>query len=174
MRYANALFELAVEQDSLDSIAADIDAFGGLLEESPDLVRLVRSPVFSTEEQSRALGAVLGKAGIGGMVRNFVALVAANRRAFALRDMVRGFRQLVAAHRGEATADVASAEALSDKQVESLKAALKSVVGKDVSLNATVDPSLIGGLVVKMGSRMIDTSLKTKLNSLRIAMKEVG
>jgi F-type H+-transporting ATPase subunit delta len=173
-RYATALFELANEAGQLDAVAGDIDRFDAMLAESPDLVRLVRSPVFTPDDQVRAVSAVLQRAGIGGLVANFVKLGARNRRLFAVPDMFRGYRALLAAHRGETTADVTSAEPLSDGQIADLKAALRDVTGKEVRVNAAVDPSLIGGLVVKLGSRMIDTSLKTKLNALKIALKEVG
>ncbi len=173
-RYATALFELALEGGQLDSVATDVDRFDALITESADLQRLVRSPVFTPDDQLAAVTAVLGRAGIGGLVANFVKLAARNRRLFAVPDMFKAYRALLAAHRGETTADVTSAEPLSEAQVADLKAALKSVTGKDIRVNATVDASLIGGLVVKLGSRMIDTSLKTKLNALKIALKEVG
>ncbi len=173
-RYATALFELAVEAGELDAVAADADRFDAMVAESPDLTRLLRSPVFTPDEQLKAMSAVLERAGIGGLVANFVKLAARNRRLFAVPEMFRGYRALLAAHRGESSADVVSAEKLSAKQLAGLKAALAEVTGKDVRVNAKVDPSLIGGLVVKVGSRMIDTSLKTKLNALKIALKEVG
>jgi F-type H+-transporting ATPase subunit delta len=137
-------------------------------------MRLVKSPVYGAEDQVRALDAVLGKAKIGGLVANFVKLVASNRRLFALPGMLKTFRALAAASRGEAAADVTSATPLSDANLDALKKALKASTGKDVKINPTVDPKLIGGLIVKVGSRMIDTSLRTKLNSLNHSMKEVG
>lgn len=174
LRYASALFELALEAGSLDAVSADLDAFERLLGESADLARLVRSPVFSGDEQIRAVGAVLARAGIGELSANLIKLAAQNRRLFVLPDMIKAYRQLLAAHRGEATAEVTSAEPLSDAQVSALKAALSGVTGgKDIKLASSVDPSLIGGLIVKVGSRMIDTSLKTKLSSLKVALKEV-
>jgi F-type H+-transporting ATPase subunit delta len=173
-RYATALFELALDAGQLDPVASDLDRFEKLLQSSPDLVRLVRSPVFTPDDQLKAVSAVLDKAGIGGLVANFIKLTARNRRLFAVPDMIRGYRALLAAHRGEASADVTTAEPLSASQLAGLKAALAEKTGKDVRVNAKVDPSLIGGLVVKVGSRMIDTSLKTKLNALKIALKEVG
>ena len=173
-RYATALFELAAEAGKLDAVAADADRFDALLAESPDLVRLVRSPVFTPDDQLKAVTAVLDRAGISGLVANFVKLTARNRRLFAVPDMFRGYRRLLAAHRGEASAEVVSAETLSASQLADLKAALAEVTGKDVRVDAKVDASLIGGLIVKVGSRMIDTSLKTKLNALKIALKEVG
>jgi len=173
-RYATALFELAEEAGTLDDVGSALSTFQDMLDMSSDLMRLVRSPVFSANDQNRAIAAVVEKAGITGVAANFIGLVAKNRRLFAISDMIRDFRRLLAAHRGEVTAEVASAAKLTAAQVEALKAALKEKVGHDVQLDATIDPALLGGLVVKVGSRMIDTSLRTKLNSLKIAMKEVG
>lgn len=173
-RYATALFELARDQKSIDSVRADVDKFAGLLADNPDLVRLVRSPVFTAQEQNKALDAVLAKAGITGIAANFLKVLTANRRLFAVNDAIRAFRALVAKFRGEATADVTVAEPLNDKNLDALKASLKSVTGKDVDLNVKVDPSIIGGLIVKLGSRMVDSSLRTKLNSIKHAMKEAG
>ncbi|MEA2976955.1 MAG: F-type H+-transporting ATPase subunit delta [Alphaproteobacteria bacterium] len=173
-RYANALFELALEQKNLDAVKADLERFDALVAGSADLTRLVRSPVFTAEEQAKALSAILGKAGIGGLVAKFLKLVASNRRLFAARDMVRAFRALVATHKGEATAQVTVAEKLGDKHLDALKSALKGVTGKDVDLNVKIDPKIIGGLIVKVGSRMVDTSLRTKLSSIKHAMKETG
>jgi F-type H+-transporting ATPase subunit delta len=173
-RYATALFELARDQKVVDEVKADLERFEGLLNESTDLKRLVRSPVFAADAQSKALSAVLDKAGIAGISANFLKVLTANRRLFAVTDVIRAYRALVAMFKGEATADVTVAEALSDKNLDALKVALKSVTGKDVALNVKIDPSIIGGLVVKLGSRMIDSSLRTKLNSIKHAMKEAG
>ena len=173
-RYATALFELARDQKSVDAVKVDLDRFEAMLADSADLKRLVRSPVFSAETQSKALTAVLDKSGISGISANFLKVLTANRRLFAVTDVIRAFRALVAKFKGEATADVAVAETLSDKHLDALKAALKTVTGKDVALNVKVDTSLIGGLVVKLGSRMVDSSLRTKLNSIKHAMKEAG
>jgi F-type H+-transporting ATPase subunit delta len=145
-----------------------------MLNDSTDLKRLVRSPVFSAGEQSKALIAVLDKAGIAGVSANFLKVLTANRRLFVVTDVIRAFRALVAKFKGEATADITVAEALSEKNLDALKTALKTVTGKDVALNVKVDPSIIGGLVVKLGSRMVDSSLRTKLNSIKHAMKEAG
>jgi F-type H+-transporting ATPase subunit delta len=171
-RYATALFDLARETDAIDAVKADLERFDALMAESADLKRLVRSPVFSADEQSQALSAVLERAGIGGLAAKFLKLVTANRRLFAVRDMVRGYRKLVALAKGEATAEVTVAEELKDEHLDALRAALKSVSGKDVDLAIKIDPAIIGGLVVKLGSRMVDTSLRTKLNAIRHAMKE--
>lgn len=173
-RYATALFELARDQKLVDEVKSDLDKFEAMLNDSADLKRLVRSPVFAADAQSKALSAVLDKAGIAGTAANFLKVLTANRRLFAVADVIRAYRALVAKFKGETTADVTVAEALSDKNLDALKVALKSVTGKDVALNVKVDPSIIGGLVVKLGSRMVDGSLRTKLNSIKHAMKEAG
>jgi len=172
-RYARALFELALDNKAVDAVKTDLDRFDAMLSDSPDLLRLVRSPAFGVEAQTRALTAVLDKAGIGGYARNFLLLLAQNRRLFALRDIIRGFRNLVANWKGEVRAEVTAAEPLSEKHLDALKAALKSVTsGKTIDLNVKVDPAIIGGLTVKVGSRMVDSSLRTKLNAIKFAMKE--
>lgn len=173
-RYATALYELADEQKALDDVAGDLKNIRQMLAESPDLVRLVRSPVFSAEEQGSALDAILTRAGISPTVKNFVGVVVRNRRLFALSDMISGYLAILAAHRGEVTAEVTSAQPLNESHTSSLAAALRNVTGRDVQMDVKVDPELLGGLVVKVGSRMIDSSLRTKLNSLKIAMKEAG
>ena len=173
-RYATALFELARDEQSVDQVRADLDKFEAMLNDSADLKRLVRSPVFAADAQLKALTAVLDKAGIAGTSAKFLKVLTANRRLFAVADVIRAYRALVAKFKGEASAEVTVAEELSDKNLDALKAALKSVTGKDVALNVKVDPAIIGGLVVKLGSRMIDSSLRTKLNSIKHAMKEAG
>ena len=173
-RYAGALFDLALAENKLAPVDADLARFDALVEGSQDLRRVVNSPVFSSDEQLRAVKAILAKAGIAGLVGNFVQVVAKNRRLFAMQGMLGAYRQLVSAHKGEVTADVKLASKLTAAQEKELKAALKGVVGKDVAINATVDPSLLGGMIVKVGSRQIDTSLRTKLSSLKLALKEVG
>ena len=173
-RYATALFELARDEKSVDAVKADLDKFAAMLAASADLRRLVRSPVFAAEAQSKALGAVLEQGGISGISSNFLQVLTANRRLFAVGDVIREFNALVAKFKGEASANVTVAEALSEKNLDALKTALKSVTGKDVILNVKVDPSIIGGLVLKLGSRMVDSSLRTKLNSIKHAMKEAG
>ena len=171
-RYATALFELTLEANAVEAVKADLDRFDALVAESADLNRLVRSPVFSAEEQLQALSVVLDRVGISGLAANFFKLVAANRRLFAVRDMIKAFRALIAQHKGEATAAVTVAEPLKDQHVDALRAALKSVTGKDVDLDIKIDPAILGGLVVKLGSRMVDSSLRTKLNGIKHAMKE--
>jgi F-type H+-transporting ATPase subunit delta len=172
-RYATALFELALENKAVDAVKKDLDQFDALIADSADLNRLVRSPVFDADEQLKALSAILAKAGISGLAANFLRVITTNRRLFAVRDMIRGYRALVARHKGEVTAHVTVAEKLSDTHLGALKSALKSVTsGKDIDLDVRIDPAIIGGLIVKVGSRMVDSSLRTKLNSIKLAMKE--
>jgi F-type H+-transporting ATPase subunit delta len=171
-RYATALFDLALETNAIDAVKNDLDRFDALIAESADLTRLVRSPVFSADEQLAGLSAVLERVGISGLAAKFLKLVASNRRLFAVRDMVKAFRELVADHSGKATAEITVAEQLKDQHVEALRAALKAVTDKDIDLDIKVDPAIIGGLVVKLGSRMVDSSLRTKLNAIKHAMKE--
>lgn len=174
-RYARALFELALDAKSVDAVKADIEKFDAMISESADLYRLVRSPVFGAEEQGKALAAVLDRAGIGGLAGKFLKLITANRRLFAVRDMIRDFRKLVARWKGEVTAEVTVAEQLSDARLNEIKDTLKAITGeKAVDLNVKIDPSIIGGLTVKLGSRMVDSSLRTKLNAIKHAMKEAG
>jgi F-type H+-transporting ATPase subunit delta len=170
-RYASALFDLARDERQVDAVADSLNQFDTLLKESADLRRLVRSPVFSAEEQEAAIGAVLDKAGIGGLAGNFIRLAASNRRLFALPDMIDAFRTLVQDSKGIVRAQVRVAEKPSDTVIEEIKASLRDIAKADVDVDLVIDPSLIGGLVVKMGSRMVDASLKTKLNGIRLAMR---
>jgi F-type H+-transporting ATPase subunit delta len=170
-RYASALFELASEAKAVDKVGADLNSFKALLDSSDDLMRLVRSPVFTAEDQIAALEAICEKAGIGGLALNFIKLVTQNRRLFFIADMIKGYSALLAASKGEVPAEVTSAEELSSKHVADIKAALRASVGRDIQLSTRVDPSILGGLIVKVGSRMMDNSLKTKLQNLKIAMK---
>ena len=172
-RYGNALFELALENKAVEAVKADLDRFDTLIADNPDLNRLVRSPVFGADEQLRALTAILDKAGIKGFAANFLRVITTNRRLFAVRDMIRAYRVLAARHKGEVTAEVTVAEPLSDKNLDALRDALKSVTGgKEIDFDVKVEPAIIGGLIVKVGSRMVDSSLRTKLNAIKIAMKE--
>ncbi len=174
-RYASALFSLARDARDTDRVAASLAAFDAMIAESPDLQRLVRSPVFSASEQLKALSAILERAGVSGIAANFIKLVAAKRRLFAIRDMIADYGKLNDAFRGVTRAEVTSAAPLTDANVAALKESLRAASGgKDVELTAKVDASIIGGLVVKLGSRMVDGSLKTKLNAIRTRMKEVG
>lgn len=174
-RYAAALFSLAKESRSIDSVSADLKAFSALVDKSEDLRHLVKSPAFSAEDQTRALGKVLEAAGIAGLASRFLLLVASKRRLFAVKDMIAGFVALDDADRGVSRAEVTVAEPLSEANHGALIAALRDVTGgKSVEVDVKVDPAILGGIVVRLGSRMVDGSLKTKLNSLRTRMKEVG
>ena len=174
-RYAQALFDLARESKTTDKVGADLDTFSQMIGESADLRRFLRSPAFSAEEQTAAIAALLNKAGIAGTAANFLKLVAQKRRLFALEDMIRDYRKLNDGEKGLAQAEVTVAEPLKDAHVLALKDALASVAGtSDVNVTIKVDPSIIGGMIVQLGSRMIDSSLKTKLNMIRTRMKEVG
>ena len=173
-RYAGSLYELASEAKSVAAVEKDLGRFGAMIEGSADLNRLIASPVFSGADQLAAVTAIAAKAKIGGLVGNFLKVVASNRRLFAVPAMITAFREIAAEKRGEMSADVVSAHALTPAQEKELSATLKGVAGKDVSLKVSVDASLLGGMVVRLGSRQIDTSLKTKLASLKLALKEVG
>jgi F-type H+-transporting ATPase subunit delta len=173
-RYAAALFELADENEALDQVAQDLTSLKTMLAESPDLVRMVRSPILSRADQGRAMAAVMQQAGVSELVQRFVGLVAQNRRLFALEGMIDAFLAELARRRGQTTARVTAARPLSDAQVHALTEALRSSLGRQVDVRLDVDPALIGGLVVKVGSRMIDTSVRTKLTKLQLAMKGVG
>jgi F-type H+-transporting ATPase subunit delta len=172
--YAAALFDLAKSEKTVESVEQGLDRLVALASESPDFARFLRSPVINAEEKLVAMHAVLERAKPHTMVGDFVRVVARNGRLFALPAMIAAFKDLAAGHRGEISADVTSATPLSAAQAKSLAETLTSKIGKSVSLNQFVDPSLIGGLVVKVGSQMIDSSLKTKLQAMKIAMKEVG
>lgn len=173
-RYATAIFELALEKNAIDEVAGNLATVRGMLDDSDDLRRLVRSPVIGRDAQGRAVAALAEQAALGALTTSLLGLLARNRRLFVLADMIRAFHSLLAAHRGEVTAEVTAARPLTDQQTQAIMASLKRATGRDVRLSATVDPLLIGGLVVKVGSRMIDASLKAKLQSLRLAMKGAG
>ncbi|GAK44309.1 ATP synthase F1 subunit delta [Tepidicaulis marinus] len=173
-RYAVALFELAEAGGSLEQVESDLSTLVSMIGSSSDLDRFIRSPLFKSDEQLRAMNAVMKRAGLGDLTQNFIGVVIKNRRLFALPSMVKVFGALMARRRGEISADVLSAHPLSDSQVTELKEALKASMGKDVAITTSVDAGLLGGLIVKMGSRMIDASLRTKLNKLKFAMKEAG
>jgi F-type H+-transporting ATPase subunit delta len=170
-RYATALFELAVDHGAIDGVIEDLSRLQAMIDESGDLRRLIRSPLFSREQQSKAMEAVLEKAGLSQLVRNFVGVVARNRRLFAIENMIRIYRELVARHRGEVTAEVTSAAPLSETQRAAVEQALKQAIGSNVAVNTAVDPALIGGMIVRVGSRMVDSSLRSKLQRLQLVMK---
>ena len=173
-RYASALLELAEEKKALDAVAEDFRSLQGLLDESEDLQRLIHSPIYGSEEQTKAMLAVLDKAGADDLTKRFIWVVAENRRLFALSDMISAYLSELARRRGEITAEVTAARELSDAQKDKLVESLKKAAGAKVQVDVKVDPSLLGGLIVKVGSRMIDGSLKTKLSKLQVVMKGVG
>ncbi|MBO0661659.1 F0F1 ATP synthase subunit delta [Jiella sp. MQZ9-1] len=173
-RYAQSLFELALEDNALETVESELQSFDSLIRENADFRRLVESPAFSSGEQLRAIEAIVAETGPSALTGNFLKVVAANRRLFVLPGMIRRFRQLTAAHRGEIEVDVTSAHSLDDGQRKELADALGSYAGKTVTMREKVDPAILGGLIVKIGSRQIDTSLRSKLNSLKLALKEVG
>lgn len=170
-RYANALFDLATENKSVANTGDALQSFLAIVESSDDLQRLMRSPVFKTEDQMAAIDALATKAKISGLALNFLKLMGKNRRLAAVPGAIAGYQALVAKSRGEVTAEVTSAEKLSPKQITDLKAALKASIGSDVQLSTKIDASILGGLIVKVGSRMVDNSLQTKLQNLKVAMK---
>jgi len=170
-RYANAVFELAQEQKAVDAVSADLASLRRAMETSSDLTRLVRSPVFSAETQAKALKAVLEKMDAQALTIKFVLLLAHKRRLFVLTQIIKQYEHLVARSRGETEAEVTAARALNDAELNELRAALKAKLGKEPRLHAKVDPTLLGGLIVKVGSRMIDSSIRTKLAGIRAAMR---
>ncbi len=173
-RYATAIFELAKEDNALSALESDVDTLDGALKDSADFRSLIASPVYSRAEQAKGVSAVAEKAGLTKTVASSLALMASKRRLFVLPALVRELRARIAAEKGEVTADVTAAKALTKAQEDKLARTLKDRVGKDVKINMAVDESLIGGLVVKVGSRMIDTSIRSKLAALQNSMKEVG
>lgn len=173
-RYATALFDLAKEDKALKVLEADATALEAALVASPELVAMIASPIISRAEQAGAIAAIAAKMGVAPLMANTLALMAANRRLFVLPQFIATLRVRIAAEKGEMTAEVTAAKALTAAQSKKLAATLKAKVGKDVILKTTVDESLIGGLVVKLGSTMIDTSIRAKLAALQNAMKEVG
>ncbi len=173
-RYATAVFDLSRDEGALADLETNVDDLAAALSGSEDLRELISSPVYSREAQGRAIAAVADKMGLMPILKNTLGLMASKRRLFVLPQLVEALRARIAEHKGEVTAEVTSAKALTKTQSEALAKTLKSRVGKEVKINAAVDESLIGGLVVKVGSKMIDTSIRSKLNSLQNAMKEVG
>ncbi|MGD9537381.1 MAG: F0F1 ATP synthase subunit delta [Alphaproteobacteria bacterium] len=170
-RYAAALFALADERGALDAVASDLDRIQTLIGTSADLRSLLRSPVLSRAEQGRALAAVLDRLEVNPIVKNLVGLMAKNRRLFVLDKTITAYRERLARHRGEVSAEVTSAIPLKPEHLQAVRESLKRVVGRDVTLDVKVDPALIGGLIVRVGSRMLDNSLRTKLQNLELALK---
>lgn len=170
-RYASALFDLASENGVVTAVESDLDKLGEALKGSDDLAALIRNPKVSRDAAARAIDAVAGVLGLSDLTRNFLGVLAGNRRLSALPEVVRAFSTIAAAQRGEVTAEVTSAHALDDDQLAQLAARLKAREGKEVKIKASVDPEILGGLVVRIGSRQIDGSIRTRLNSLAQAMK---
>lgn len=171
-RYADALFDLALEDGALATVEKDLAGLRAAIDASPDLKAFLASPLYEAEDQRRAIGALAERAGYSPLTKNFLGLIASNRRLFALEAVIAAFFARLAAHRGEVSAEAVSAVALNAEQARRLRTEIEAVVGKAVNLSTRVDPELLGGLVVKVGSTMIDSSLKTKLNRLRSVLKE--
>jgi F-type H+-transporting ATPase subunit delta len=170
-RYASALFDLARDQRQIESVGTSLDALGQALLDSKDFAELVSSPLVSRDEAGKAFGAIAPQLGLDPITTNFLGVLARNGRKNELRNVIRAFRRLAAEHRGETTADVVTARPLTDDQIAALKAQLRARAGRDVAIDATVDPTILGGIVVKLGSQQIDASIRTKLNRLALAMK---
>ena len=173
-RYAAALFDLADERRVLDQVAADLRQLRAMMQASTDLVRLTRSPILSRDEQFKGIGALAEHAGFSSLVRDFLGVVARNRRLFAVPGMIEAFLAQLATRRGEVTAEVTAAQPLSEAQLAALNEQLRRTIGSRVSVDVQIDPGLIGGLVVKLGSRMVDGSIKSKLQRLQLAMKSIA
>ncbi|MFY9212861.1 MAG: F0F1 ATP synthase subunit delta [Aestuariivita sp.] len=173
-RYATAMFEIALESKDLDGLEASLNDLAAALDESADLRELISSPVIARSDQKAAMAAVAKKMALSQAMQNVLGLMADKRRLFVLPQMIKALRAKIAEHRGEVTADVVSAKALTKAQSDKLAKTLATKFGKNITIKASVDESIIGGLVVKVGSKMIDTSIAAKLNSLQNVMKEVG
>lgn len=171
-RYAAALFDLAREADALETVEGELNSLGAAVAASPDLRGFLKSPVYDRADQVKAVAAIAKKAGYGALTTNFLKLVASNRRLFALAAMIAAFAALAARHRGEVSAQATSAAPMSDDQIKTLRLEIEAMLGQAVKLETRVDPDLLGGLIVRIGSKMIDSSLRTKLNRLRTRMKE--
>jgi F-type H+-transporting ATPase subunit delta len=173
-RYAAALFDLADERRMLDEIASDLRQLRAMLQASGDFVRLIRSPILSRDQQAKALGVLAERAALSPLVRDFLAVVARNRRLFAVPAIIEAFLAKLAARRGEVNAQVTAAQALNETQLATLNEQLRRSIGSRVSVDVLIDPGLIGGMIVKVGSRMVDGSIKSKLQRLQLAMKNIA
>lgn len=173
-RYASALFELANASKQIDAVTSDLNSFNVMINGSEDLRKFLYSPVISSIEQGKALSVIVEKAKFIDLTSNFIAVVANNRRLFVLPSIILAFRTILSQHRGEVTAEVITASELSKKQLTTLGASLRKAIGSKITISASVDHELLGGLVVKIGSRMVDSSLRTKLQQLRLAMIRTG
>jgi len=173
-RYAAALFELADERGALDAVADDLRAMRAMLHDSVDLARVIRSPVLSRDAQGKAIALVAEKAGLSQLTRDFLAVVARNRRLFAVPAMIEAYLTRLAQRRGEVTAEVTVAQPLDEARHAALTEQLRRVIGARVVVDIRVDPRLLGGMIVKIGSRMVDASLNSRLQRLRLAMTGIG
>jgi F-type H+-transporting ATPase subunit delta len=170
-RYASALFDLASDERQIDAVGRSLDSLNQALLDSKDFAELIASPLVSRDKAGDAFAALAPQLGVDPLTANFLGVLARNGRKNELRAIIRAFRRLAAEHRGETTAEVISAHPLNDDQIGALKAQLRARAGRDVTLEAEVDPAILGGIVVKLGSQMIDASIRTKLNRLASAMK---
>lgn len=173
-RYATALFDLAKAEQSLDRVEGDLSGFVRLLDESADLKRLVESPVIGREEQEKAVLDIAGKGGLEALTTRFLGLLARHRRLFALPGIAKAFTAMLAAHKGEVSAEVVSATPLAEADLDTLRQSIAAHVGQAVTVETRVDPALLGGVVVRVGSRMLDASLRTKLQKLEQSLKGRG
>ena len=173
-RYATALFDLALEGGALDALEKDADALGAAIDDSEDLRDLLTSPIYGREDSEKGIGALAEKMGLQALTGSTLKLMAQNRRLFVVPALVDALRAKIADHKGEVVAEVISAKPLTALQTGKLTSALKASEDQEIKLNVTVDDSIIGGLIVKMGSKMIDTSIRSRLNALKNSMKEVG
>ena len=173
-RYATALFELASADKQLDQVARDLLRLDAMIKASDDLERLIRSPIISRHDQGRALATILKESGMCKLTLNFVGTVAKNRRLFSISEIISAYNSLLAYHLGKSTAEIVTAITLTDKQITQISKSLKKAIGSDVAIKAKVDEKVLGGLIIKIGSKMVDGSLRTKLQQLRFAMKGIG
>ena len=173
-RYASALYDLADEESAIDTVAADLNALKAMLGHSEDFARFIKSPVLSRDDQSKGIAAIASASQLSALTQKFLGLVARNRHLFSLPGMIQGFLEILAERRGQQTAEVTSAVALTDAQIAALSTALKASGGRTVTVSTKIDPSILGGLIVRVGSRMVDSSLKSQLQRLKLVMKGVG
>lgn len=173
-RYATALYDLAHDARQLDEVAADLAKLKALVADSGDLKRLIASPLIPRAEQAKAMTAIIARAGVSDLTRRFIGTVARNRRLFSLPGIIAAFQTMLSVRRGELTAEVTAAKPLTPAQIEAVGNALRGAAGRKIQVDVKVDPKLLGGLKVKVGSRLIDASLATKLQRLQLAMKGLG
>ncbi len=170
-RYASALFDLARDERQIDAVGRSLDSLDRALTESPEFAQLVASPVISRDDAGKSFAALGGQLSLDPITANFLGVLARNGRKRELKAIIRAFKRLAAEHRGETTAEVVTAHPLKDDQIDALKAQLRTRAGREVAIDATVDPRILGGIKIKLGSQMIDASIQTKLNRLATAMK---